>query len=125
MVACSFQIEIYSLNFRALFRESNFGEDVLQYAEKAMVMSIAGFADKTWALRNTSAMMYSTLSSRVFGVKKTDDEQKISSSEFFSRFPVLQKALLENLGTAYFDTLTGRQMIIVSRRQMVSLTFYK
>ena len=63
-----------------------------------MVMSIAGFADKTWALRNTSAMMYSTLSSRIFGVKKTDDEQKISSSEFFSRFPVLQKVLMDHLG---------------------------
>jgi hypothetical protein len=75
---------------------------VLQYAEKAMVMSIAGFADKTWALRNTSAMMYSTLSSRIFGVKKTDDEQKISSSEFFSRFPVLQKALMDNLGLVSF-----------------------
>ena len=101
MLSFSLENKIYSiLNFRALFRESNFGEDVLQYAEKAMVMSIAGFADKTWALRNTSAMMYSTLSSRIFGVKKTDDEQKISSSEFFSRFPVLQKALLENLGTA-------------------------
>ena len=84
---------------RALFRESSLSEDVLRYAEDALMYSISGFADKSWALRNTSAMLYSTLCSRIFGVKKSDHEEKISNSEFFSRFSNLEKFLLDNLET--------------------------
>ena len=82
---------------RSLFREKSLGEDVLVFAEDALMCSISGFADKSWALRNTSAMLYSTLCSRIFGVKKTDEEAKISNSEFFSRFTKLEGFLLKNL----------------------------
>jgi len=43
------------------------GEDVLKYSEEALKMAILGFGDNSWALRNTSSMLYSTLCSRIFG----------------------------------------------------------
>ena len=73
------------------------GEDVLKYAEKALILAISGFAAESWALRNASSMLYSTLCSRIFGVKKADEEERISNSEFFARFPNLESFLLENL----------------------------
>jgi len=83
---------------RMIFRESAIGEDTLLWAEEALIFCISGFGDKSWALRNTSAMLYATLCSRIFGVKKSaglEDEEKISSSEFFNRFPILEAFLLQ------------------------------
>lgn len=42
-------------------------------------------------------MLYSTLCSRIFGVKKADEEERISNSEFFARFQKLESFLLNNL----------------------------
>jgi len=95
---------------RALFRESSLGEDSLLWAEDALIISITGFGDESWALRNTSAMLYSTLCSRIFGTKKSaglEDEEKISSSEFFNRFPKLEQFLLETIETGANEMISN------------------
>ena len=95
---------------RAIFRESSLGEDLLLWAEDALIISITGFGDESWALRNTSAMLYSTLCSRIFGTKKSaglEDEEKISSSEFFNRFPKLEQFLLETVESSAQEMISN------------------
>ena len=95
---------------RAIFRESSLGEDSLLWAEDALIISITGFGDESWALRNTSAMLYSTLCSRIFGTKKSaglEDEEKISSSEFFNRFPKLEQFLLETIESSANEMISN------------------
>ena len=82
---------------RAIFRESAIGEETLLWAEETLIFCINGFADSNWSLRNTSSMLYSTLCMRMFGVKKSsglEEEERMSSNEFFNRFPKLEDHLL-------------------------------
>ena len=99
---------------RAIFRESSLGEDSLLWAEDALIISITGFGDESWALRNTSAMLYSTLCSRIFGTKKSaglEDEEKISSSEFFNRFPKLEQFLLETIESSANEMISNQNKL--------------
>lgn len=58
----------------------------------------------SWAIRNCSVMLFSTLLQRTFGTKKTRDEHSsvntLTGREFFVRFPDLHPYLLKELGVA-------------------------
>lgn len=62
------------------------------------------FAIYSWAIRNCSVMLFSTLLQRTFGTKKTRDEHShvntLTGREFFVRFPDLHPYLLKELGVA-------------------------
>lgn len=58
----------------------------------------------SWAIRNCSVMLFSTLLQRTVGVKKTRDEHSalnlLTATEFFIRFPQLRPYLVEQLSEA-------------------------
>jgi hypothetical protein len=58
----------------------------------------------SWAIRNCSVMLFSTLLQRTFGTKKTRDEHSsvntLTGREFFVRYPDLRRYLLKELGVA-------------------------
>ena len=63
-----------------------------------------------WRMMKASAMLYSTLCSRIFGTKKSaglEDEEKISSSEFFNRFPKLEQFLLETIESSANEMISN------------------
>ena len=55
----------------ALFKDARLGEDVLQYAEKALILAINGFDSVFWNVRNSSTLLFSSLINRIFGTNRS------------------------------------------------------
>ncbi|XP_060042928.1 tRNA (32-2'-O)-methyltransferase regulator THADA isoform X2 [Erinaceus europaeus] len=94
--------QVHSLNIlRALFRDTRLGEGVIPYVAEGMKAAILGFTSPVWPVRNSSTLLFSTLITRIFGVKRGRDElskkNRMTGSEFFSRFPELYPFLLKQL----------------------------
>ncbi|KAM8946134.1 tRNA (32-2'-O)-methyltransferase regulator THADA [Pelodytes ibericus] len=94
--------QVHALNIlRALFRDTRLGENVIPYVGDGTKAAILGFTSPIWAVRNSSTLLFSTLITRIFGVKRGKDERskknRMTGREFFSRFPSLYPFLLEHL----------------------------
>ncbi|KAI9028199.1 putative death-receptor fusion protein-domain-containing protein [Phycomyces nitens] len=97
--------QVHAFNIlRTIFMDSKLGTSVLKYASDGFSLSINGFSSASWAIRNCSVMLFSTLLQRTFGTKKIKDEHsglnKLTGREFFTRFPQLHPYLLKELGIA-------------------------
>ncbi|GAA5795031.1 hypothetical protein HPULCUR_000382 [Helicostylum pulchrum] len=97
------QVHAYNI-MRTIFMDSKLGTHVLEYASDGFSLAINGFSSFSWAIRNCSVMLFSTLLQRTFGTKKTRDEHSsvntLTGREFFVRFPDLHPYLLKELGVA-------------------------
>ncbi|XP_034857569.1 thyroid adenoma-associated protein isoform X6 [Mirounga leonina] len=94
--------KVHALNIlRALFRDTRLGENIIPYVADGAKAAILGFTSPVWAVRNSSTLLFSTLITRIFGVKRGKDElskkNRMTGSEFFSRFPELYPFLLQQL----------------------------
>ncbi|XP_037662718.1 thyroid adenoma-associated protein isoform X2 [Choloepus didactylus] len=94
--------QVHALNIlRALFRDTRLGENVISYVADGAKVAILGFTSPVWAVRNSSTLLFSTLITRIFGVKRGKDElskkNRMTGREFFSRFPELYPFLLKQL----------------------------
>ncbi|XP_067681790.1 tRNA (32-2'-O)-methyltransferase regulator THADA-like [Haliotis asinina] len=102
--------QVHSLNIlRALFRDTRLGEDVVPYVADGLKAAILGFKSQVWAVRNSSTLLLSALMTRIFGVKRSKDENAISKKNcqtgraFFHRYPSLYQFLLSELDEATQD----------------------
>ncbi|XP_043929634.1 thyroid adenoma-associated protein [Protopterus annectens] len=96
--------QVHALNIlRALFRDARLGENIIPFVADGMQAAIMGFTSPVWAVRNSSTLLFSTLLTRIFGVKKGKDEHakknRMTGREFFTRFPVLHPFLLKQMET--------------------------
>uniref|UniRef100_A0A4W3HF11 tRNA (32-2'-O)-methyltransferase regulator THADA n=1 Tax=Callorhinchus milii TaxID=7868 RepID=A0A4W3HF11_CALMI len=96
--------QVHALNvLRALFRDTRLSESVIPYVADGTQAAILGFTSPVWAVRNSSTLLFSTLITRIFGVKKGKDEHskknRMTGREFFARFPTLYPFLLKQLET--------------------------
>ncbi|XP_066234487.1 tRNA (32-2'-O)-methyltransferase regulator THADA isoform X1 [Saccopteryx leptura] len=94
--------QVHALNIlRALYRDTRLGENIIPYVADGAKAAILGFTSPVWAVRNSSTLLFSTLITRIFGVKRGKDEllknNTMTGSEFFSRFPELYPFLLKQL----------------------------
>ncbi|XP_006882382.1 PREDICTED: thyroid adenoma-associated protein [Elephantulus edwardii] len=94
--------QVHALNIlRALFRDTRLGENIIAYVADGAKAAILGFTSPVWAVRNSSTLLFSTLITRIFGVKRAKDElskkNRLTGREFFSRFPELYPFLLKQL----------------------------
>ncbi|XP_056424110.1 thyroid adenoma-associated protein isoform X2 [Hyla sarda] len=94
--------QVHALNIlRAVFRDTRLGENVIPYVGEGTQAAILGFTSPVWAVRNSSTLLFSTLITRIFGVKRGKDERskknRMTGREFFTRFPTLYPFLLEQL----------------------------
>ncbi|XP_069090089.1 tRNA (32-2'-O)-methyltransferase regulator THADA isoform X1 [Pleurodeles waltl] len=94
--------QVHALNIlRALFRDTRLGENIIPYVADGTQAAILGFTSPVWAVRNSSTLLFSTLITRIFGVKRGKDENskknRMTGREFFSRFPSLYPFLLKQL----------------------------
>ncbi|XP_062934463.1 tRNA (32-2'-O)-methyltransferase regulator THADA isoform X2 [Cynocephalus volans] len=94
--------QVHALNIlRALFRDTRLGENIIPYVADGAKATILGFTSPVWAVRNSSTLLFSTLITRIFGVKRGKDElsktNRMTGREFFSRFPELYPFLLKQL----------------------------
>ncbi|XP_042531416.1 thyroid adenoma-associated protein isoform X1 [Dipodomys spectabilis] len=94
--------QVHALNIlRALFRDTRLGENIIPYVADGAKAAILGFTSPVWAVRNSSTLLFSSLITRIFGVKRRKDElsktNRMTGREFFSRFPELYPFLLKQL----------------------------
>ncbi|XP_043846094.1 thyroid adenoma-associated protein isoform X2 [Dromiciops gliroides] len=94
--------QVHALNIlRALFRDTRLGENIIPYVADGIQAAILGFLSPVWAVRNSSTLLFSSLITRIFGVKRGKDEHskknRMTGREFFSRFPALYPFLLKQL----------------------------
>ncbi|RUS20928.1 hypothetical protein BC937DRAFT_94012 [Endogone sp. FLAS-F59071] len=106
--------QVHAFNIlRTIFTDAKLRTDVLPYISDGFSLAINGFSSQSWAVRNCSMMLFSTLLQRTFGTKKTKDEHdsmdNLTSREFFTRFPLLLQYLLRELQTAVKQLLTDKQ----------------
>lgn len=97
--------QVHALNIlRALFRDTRLGENIVPFVSEGMQAAILGYSSPVWAVRNSSTLLFSTLITRIFGVKKDKDEHskknRMTGREFFTRFPALYPFLLSQLQEA-------------------------
>uniref|UniRef100_A0A8C5P5R4 tRNA (32-2'-O)-methyltransferase regulator THADA n=1 Tax=Jaculus jaculus TaxID=51337 RepID=A0A8C5P5R4_JACJA len=97
--------QVHALNIlRALFRDTRLGENIIPYVADGAKAAILGFTSPVWAVRNSSTLLFSSLITRTFGVKRGKDElsktNRMTGREFFSRFPELYPFLLRQLEAA-------------------------
>ncbi|XP_004839417.1 thyroid adenoma-associated protein isoform X3 [Heterocephalus glaber] len=101
--------QVHALNIlRALFRDTRLGENVIPFVADGAKAAILGFTSPVWAVRNSSTLLFSSLITRIFGVKQGKDDHsktnRMTGREFFSRFPELYPFLLKQL-EAVADTV--------------------
>ncbi|XP_071780883.2 thyroid adenoma-associated protein [Centroberyx gerrardi] len=97
--------QVHALNIlRALYRDTRLGENIIPFVSEGMQAAVLGFTSPVWAVRNSSTLLFSTLITRIFGVKKGKDEHskknRMTGREFFTRFPALYPFLLNQLEEA-------------------------
>ncbi|XP_065815241.1 thyroid adenoma-associated protein isoform X1 [Labrus bergylta] len=97
--------QVHALNIlRALYRDTRLGENIIPFVSEGLQAAVLGFTSPVWAVRNSSTLLFSTLITRIFGVKKGKDEHskknRMTGREFFTRFPALYPFLLNQLEEA-------------------------
>ncbi|XP_036980256.1 thyroid adenoma-associated protein isoform X2 [Acanthopagrus latus] len=97
--------QVHALNIlRALYRDTRLGENIIPFVSDGLQAAVLGFTSPVWAVRNSSTLLFSTLITRIFGVKKGKDEHskknRMTGREFFTRFPALYPFLLNQLEEA-------------------------
>ncbi|XP_031435285.1 thyroid adenoma-associated protein isoform X2 [Clupea harengus] len=97
--------QVHALNIlRALYRDTRLGENIVPFVADGLQAAVLGFTSPIWAVRNSSTLLFSTLITRIFGVKKGKDEHskknRMTGREFFTRFPALYPFLLGQLEEA-------------------------
>ncbi|KAJ8248320.1 hypothetical protein GJAV_G00240740 [Gymnothorax javanicus] len=97
--------QVHALNIlRALYRDTRLGENIVPFVSDGVQAAVLGFTSPVWAVRNSSTLLFSTLITRIFGVKRGKDEHskknRMTGREFFTRFPTLYPFLLGQLEEA-------------------------
>ena len=92
----------------ALIKDARIGEDILHYAERALMAAIDGFDSIFWNVRNSSTLLFSSLINRIFGVNRSKEEiskkNSMSGRMFFVKFPKLYEFFLAIINES-IDTL--------------------
>ena len=85
-----------------LFKDSKLAEFVVPYIGRGFEISIRGFSNKMWPLRNSSTMLFSILMSRMFN-NRSNQARQTTDLTFFSLFPNLHPYFLQELKAAVED----------------------
>ncbi|KAM3720770.1 Thyroid adenoma-associated protein [Dirofilaria immitis] len=97
----SYEAQVHSINImRAIFSNSRLSELVLCYVEPAVNLCFAFFSSRSWAVRSAASQLFAALINRMFGIPRSiqlsfhpHEKNRLSSFEFFSRFPSLYDLL--------------------------------
>ncbi|GAB6021118.1 hypothetical protein CHUAL_003751 [Chamberlinius hualienensis] len=99
------QSKVHAFNIlRALYRDTRLGEVVTPFVAEGLQAAICGFKARSWAVRNSATLLFSSLITRIFGVKRSKDELSkkncMTGNIFFQRYPSLYQFLLDELKEA-------------------------
>ncbi|XP_054712969.1 thyroid adenoma-associated protein homolog [Uloborus diversus] len=94
--------QVHALNIlRTLFRDASLGEAVMPFVSEGLKISILGFKSHLWSVRNSSTLLFSALTTRIFGVNRSQDElgkkNRLTGKSFFSSYKDLYDFLHDEL----------------------------
>ncbi|CAM4564660.1 tRNA (32-2'-O)-methyltransferase regulator THADA-like isoform X1 [Lepidochelys kempii] len=89
---------------QTLVRGSGLGTALLQYVPPMMALLLKALGSSSWAMRNAAIQLFSALTARVLGPKRSREDScaqdGVSPQAFFSRYPQLREILLGELHSA-------------------------
>ncbi|KAI9895979.1 hypothetical protein PsorP6_019151 [Peronosclerospora sorghi] len=92
---------VHALNILKLICEDGvLAEDVARYVVDMFELAVRGFESGSWAVRNSSMMLFAAATQRAIGDKRIADGrscQKVASDNVFSRFQTLRGFLAREL----------------------------
>jgi len=96
------EARVHSFNvLKALYKDTRLGEIVSVFVEEGVKVAVVGFKAANWAERNAATLLFSSLMTRIFGVKREKDtlssKNCLTGKVFFQRYPSLHPFLLEQL----------------------------
>lgn len=75
--------QVHAINIlKVLFGDNNLATGLLPHISEAVKLVISGFESPSWAIRNASTQLFSTLVMRMFGQKKTKDGCTLNTMSF-------------------------------------------
>lgn len=100
---------VHSRNIlRVLFRDSSLGDQVQPFISDGIKVCIEGYNCSYWPVSNSSALLFSILLRRIFGIRKPKAGSQarnlgMSGRAFFTRHPELFEYFLEQLLSLNYD----------------------
>ncbi|KYO25481.1 thyroid adenoma-associated protein-like protein [Alligator mississippiensis] len=89
---------------QTLVRGSGLGNALLQYVTPMMSLFLKALGSPCWAMRNAAIQLFSALTTRMLGQKRSRDDSRpqdgVSPQAFFSHYPQLKDILLGELQSA-------------------------
>ena len=98
-------IKVHCLNIlRALFKDNKLRDSMHQYVSISIPLVMTSVSSPHWPIRNASHLLFSSIISRVFGVKRTREEHawqnKLTTHNFFTRYPTLWELFTNTLSSS-------------------------
>ena len=116
--------QVHAMNtLKDIFKESRLSHRVQQYLEECAEIAVTGFSSTLWSIRNCSLMLFSSVTKRSFGGRKSRMESltyNLTTKEYFDRFPKLLKQLIKELETAV-DALYAETSVTTSLCPILTL----
>eukprot|EP01135_Chromosphaera_perkinsii_P002542 Nk52_evm58s224 gene=Nk52_evmTU58s224 len=96
--------QVHALNIlRVIFKNSNLGNEMLQYSPQGLEIALRQISSESWAVRNGATMLYGAVVERIVGAKQHEDENAafngVAVEDVFSRYPSVLEILCEHLDT--------------------------
>ena len=98
-------VQVHCLNImRALFKDNKLRDSMHQFVAAAIKLVISCVVSRHWPIRNASHLLFSSILSRVFGVKRIQDEHawqnKLTLNSFFTRYSNLLEIFIQKLNNS-------------------------
>ncbi|KAI8609725.1 putative death-receptor fusion protein-domain-containing protein [Chytriomyces sp. MP71] len=100
------QVHAYNI-IRRLLSDATITDLMRDYFSDCFVLCIDGLSSQSFPIRNCATMLFSSLVTKVLGVKKNRDEDHaintVTGREFFARFPSLHAFMIQKLTAAVYE----------------------
>ena len=97
---------------RALYKETKLGDAVVPYVSQGVSLALNGFKHPSWIVRNASTLLFASLTTRMLGVKRSQDDlsdkNTFSAFLFFKRYPDLYDFFLDEMKSNVEIMKTGK-----------------